>query len=98
MMLDIVEQIIAHGICWGNVCSGGLVGIFGNPVFLGIFGLLFIIGLCFALRFSIDLMIMGVIVMVLILSYTVLPEWIFWLVIIGAAILLGFMFKRLLGR
>lgn len=97
-MLEIIEDIIMNGVCWGDVCSGGLIGIFGNPIFLGLIGLFFIIALGLVLRLSIDIMVLSGIVMFLILGASVLPNWLFWLAIIGAGIFVGIIIKRLLGR
>jgi len=97
-MLDILENLILHGTCWGDVCSGGLIGIFGNPLFLGLAAMLFVIGLGMVLRLNIDIMILTGILILLILGGEFLPQWAFYLAVIGAAILVGLMIKRVIGR
>lgn len=98
-MLDVLENLIVRGICLEGVCSGGLLGIFGNPVFLALFGILFVIGLAFALRLNIDVIILSAIMMFFILAKAgLLPQWTYYLIMVGAGFLIALMLKRLLGR
>ncbi|MEM3063162.1 MAG: hypothetical protein QW303_06445 [Nitrososphaerota archaeon] len=74
---------------------GGITGSFGNPIILGIAGILIMLIIGVKMRVSFDLIALSCLTMIAILGSPttvgsgILPDWIFWLFILGGGIILG---------
>jgi hypothetical protein len=84
-------DVIGNGTSFNGTDTpvAGIVGTFGSPEILGIVGILIILIIGIKMKASPDLIIISVITMLEILSGVFLPEWIFWLFILGGGVIFG---------
>jgi hypothetical protein len=80
-----------------TIVGTGFAGIFGNSIMLGVFALIFIIGLCFALRATADIFFVGTLTGILIIANAFFP-WFKWLALVGVGFIVGLFIFRILRR
>ena len=87
MTVDITSQI-----------GSGLENLFGDPLILGIVGLVIIVALGYTMRLDIDTQILSGLSMIFILMGSYLPEWIYWLTLLPIGIYAGVIFSRIIHK
>ena len=80
--------------------GGGMTNLFGDPLLLGIFGLLIIIILGYTMKVDVDTQILSGVTMIYLLadSSTYLPDWLFWITLIPIGIYGGVVFSRVIHK
>lgn len=78
--------------------SGGLGSFFGDPLIAGVIGILFMVLWGYAMKVDTELIVLGILTMILSLFRIILPEWTFWLLIIGVGVYGGITVSRTIHK
>jgi len=99
-------NVIANGTSFNGTASpvSGITGVFGNPIILGIAGILLILIIGIVRKASPDLIIVSCLSMIIIASSTtistvgsnLLADWVFWLFILGGGIIFALGLLRII--
>lgn len=85
----------------GNFTStigSGWENLYGDPLIIGIVGLVIVVILGYTLKLDIDTRVLNFLTMVFILMGSYLPEWVFWLTLIPLGIYGGVVFSRIIHK
>ena len=89
----------------GNLSGGmeqtigdGLSSFFGDPLFAGVIGILFLVLWGYAMKADTELIVLGMGTLIFSIIRIILPEWAFWILIIAVGIYGGVTFSRTIHK